>query len=114
MPVTVQLPGSFASGHPTENIKETDQRSRAENELAPQIESVKNDNKYNFVYDCITSQTFGDYLGDIASLPPTRRWVWYCKHRACPDYYSAWSCRTNFLQSTARIPPQPHGRADSQ
>ncbi|KAJ4361372.1 hypothetical protein N0V85_009413, partial [Neurospora sp. IMI 360204] len=84
----------------------SNEAAHIENELAPQIESannVKNDNKYNFVYDCITSQTFGDYLGDTdtdtenSSLPPTRRWVWYCKHRACPDYYSAWSCKTNFL-----------------
>lgn len=80
--------------------------TRTENELAGQTEDAydsKNDGENNFVSDCIASQSFGDYLGDTdtdtenSNLPPTRRWVWYCKHRSCPDYYSAWSCKTNFL-----------------
>lgn len=80
--------------------------TRTENELAGQTESAcdtKNDGENNFAFDCITSQSFGDYLGDTdtdtenSKLPPTRRWVWYCKHRSCPGYYSAWSCKTNFL-----------------
>ncbi|KAH7118412.1 hypothetical protein EDB81DRAFT_817269 [Dactylonectria macrodidyma] len=56
-----------------------------------------------FLEDGISSQSSGDYIADTdtdtdnSSLPSHRRWVWYCKLRACPDYYSAWSCKTNFL-----------------
>lgn len=46
---------------------------------------------------------FGDYLDDIdtdaenSTLPPSRRWIWYCKLPGCPKYYTAWSCKSNFL-----------------
>ncbi|KAI0502794.1 hypothetical protein F5B22DRAFT_45881 [Xylaria bambusicola] len=92
--------------HPDRLTQSGKEATCTENELARQIESAndtKNDGENNFVFDCITSQSFGDYLGDTdtdienSNLPPTRRWVWYCKLRACPDYYSAWSCKTNFL-----------------
>lgn len=61
------------------------------------------DNSSSFVYDSIAAQSFGDYLADTdtdtenSNLPSCRRWVWYCKLRACPKYYTAWSCKTNFL-----------------
>ena len=47
--------------------------------------------------------SFEDYLTDAdtdtenSSLSSDRRWVWYCKLRSCPDYYSAWTCITKFL-----------------
>lgn len=90
------------SSRPTQSVKDA---TYNENELAQQTESAnhaKNDDLNSFVLSCINSQSF-DYLGDSdtdtenSSLPSTRRWVWYCKHRACPGYYSAWCCKTNFL-----------------
>lgn len=66
-------------------------------------DAKNNGGQNSFLFDCINSASFGDYLGDSdtdtenSRLPPSRRWVWYCKHRACPGYYSAWSCKTNFL-----------------
>lgn len=77
-----------------------------ENELVRQTESVnpaRNDHQNSFLFDGINSHSFSDYLRDSdtdtenSSLPPTRRWVWYCKHRTCPGYYSAWLRKTNFL-----------------
>lgn len=62
-----------------------------------------NDNTESFVSRCIAAQSFADYLNDSdtdtenATLPPSRRWVWYCKLPGCPKYYSAWACKTNFL-----------------
>ncbi|KAI1144933.1 hypothetical protein F4825DRAFT_475223 [Nemania diffusa] len=61
------------------------------------------DQPYDLYADILATQSFGDYLGDDdtdtenASLPPHRRWVWYCKHRTCPKYYCAWTCKTNWL-----------------
>jgi hypothetical protein len=60
-------------------------------------------NESNFVFDSIASQSFGNYLADTdidsehSALRPRRRWVWYCKLRTCPKYYSTWSCKSNFL-----------------
>ena len=57
----------------------------------------------NFVSASIASQSFGEHLGDTdtdsenSTLAPSRRYVWYCKLRTCPSYYSAWSCKSNFL-----------------
>jgi hypothetical protein len=57
----------------------------------------------NFVSRSLAAQSFSSYLTDSDTdtensvLPPNRRWVWYCKLRNCPGYYSAWSCKTNFL-----------------
>lgn len=62
-----------------------------------------NDNTESFVSRCIAAQSFADYLTDSdtdtenSTLPPSRRWVWYCKLPGCPNYYSAWTCKTNFL-----------------
>ncbi|KAI0438936.1 hypothetical protein F4803DRAFT_533180 [Xylaria telfairii] len=73
-------------------------------------------NGRNFLADCLASQSFGNYLGDTdtdtenASLPPHRRWVWYCKHRACPKYYSAWASKTNWL---LHLYETPEHREDS-
>lgn len=61
------------------------------------------DDTENFVSRCIAAQSFAEYLTDSdtdtenSTLPPTRRWVWYCKLPSCPKYYSAWTCKTNFL-----------------
>jgi hypothetical protein len=33
---------------------------------------------------------------DNADLHSARRWAWYCKDPACPKYWSAWSCKSNF------------------
>jgi len=61
------------------------------------------DNESHFVFNSIASQSFGDYLADTdtdtdnSSLQSTHRWVWYCKLRTCPKYYTAWSCKSNFL-----------------
>jgi hypothetical protein len=57
----------------------------------------------NFVSECISAQSFADYLADADTdtdndiLPHTRRWAWYCKKPECPGYYSAWLSKTNFL-----------------
>lgn len=62
-----------------------------------------NDNTESFVSRCIAAQSFADYLTESdtdtenSTLPPTRRWVWYCQLPGCPKYYSAWTCKTNFL-----------------
>lgn len=46
--------------------------------------------------------TLFDYLtnsdtdADNADLCSARRWAWYCKDPACPKYWSAWSCKSNF------------------
>jgi hypothetical protein len=43
-----------------------------------------------------------DYLtnsytdADNADLGSTRRGVWYFKDSACPKYWNAWSCKSNF------------------
>jgi len=56
-----------------------------------------------FVSRSIEAQSFADYLTETdtdtenASLPHSRRWVWYCKSRYCPKYHSVWTCKTNFL-----------------
>ncbi|KAI9781457.1 MAG: hypothetical protein M1816_002378 [Peltula sp. TS41687] len=57
----------------------------------------------NFVSQSLAVQSFSSYLTDPDTdtensvLRPNRRWVWYCKLRDCPGYYSAWTCKTNFL-----------------
>ena len=33
---------------------------------------------------------------DNADLCSVHRWAWYCKDPACPKYWSAWSCKSNF------------------
>ncbi|KAI2625545.1 hypothetical protein GGS21DRAFT_307041 [Xylaria nigripes] len=53
---------------------------------------------------------FVDFLDDTDTdtdnleLPHTRRWAWYCKDRACPGYYAAWLCKTNFLLHLCETP----------
>lgn len=60
-------------------------------------------NEDSFASRCIAAQSFADYLTDAdtdtenSTLPSSRRWVWYCKLPHCPGYYSAWTCKTNFL-----------------
>ncbi|PLB47850.1 hypothetical protein P170DRAFT_447718 [Aspergillus steynii IBT 23096] len=57
----------------------------------------------SFISRCIAAQSFADYLTESdtdienSTLPPSRRWLWYCKLPDCPKYYSAWTCKTNFL-----------------
>ncbi|KAI1420370.1 hypothetical protein F5Y12DRAFT_719595 [Xylaria sp. FL1777] len=59
-------------------------------------------NGNNFVFECIASSDFADYLSDNdtdaenSTLPATRRWAWYCKLPACPEYYKAWVSKSNF------------------
>lgn len=66
-----------------------------------------------FLSDCLAFQRAGggddfyaetDTDTDNASLPAHRRWVWYCKLRSCPDYYRAWTLKTNFLLHLAETP----------
>ncbi|GAW19312.1 hypothetical protein ANO14919_087980 [Xylariales sp. No.14919] len=45
------------------------------------------------LFDYLTSS---DTDADNADLFPTHRWAWYCKDPACPKYWSAWSCKSNF------------------
>jgi hypothetical protein len=40
--------------------------------------------------------TNSDTDADNADLCSARRWTWYCKDPACPKYWSAWSCKSNF------------------
>jgi hypothetical protein len=40
--------------------------------------------------------TNGDTDADNADLCSARRWAWYYKDPACPKYWSAWSCKSNF------------------
>ncbi len=40
--------------------------------------------------------TTSDTDADNADLPRTRRWAWYCKDPACPKYWMAWLCKSNF------------------
>lgn len=40
--------------------------------------------------------TNSDTDADNADLRSARRWAWYCKDPACPKYWSAWSCKSNF------------------
>ncbi|TRX96528.1 hypothetical protein FHL15_002800 [Xylaria flabelliformis] len=44
-------------------------------------------------FDYLTSS---DTDADNADLFPTHRWAWYCKDPTCPQYWSAWSCKSNF------------------
>lgn len=77
--------------------------STQQNPCASENNDDDNENNFNFVSASIASQSFGDYLADTdtdtenSTLPPSRRWVWYCKFRTYPEYYSAWSCKSNFL-----------------
>lgn len=74
-----------------------------EDSLAQEISGAESKATNKFILDAIESQYFADYLedGDTDSeneiLPSTRRWTWYCRLPGCPDYYSAWACKTNFL-----------------
>ncbi len=40
--------------------------------------------------------TTSDTDADNAALCCAHRWAWYCKNPACPKYWSAWSCKSNF------------------
>ena len=40
--------------------------------------------------------TNSDTDADNADLCGARRWAWYCKDPACPKYWVAWSCKSNF------------------
>ncbi|KAI1748827.1 hypothetical protein F4782DRAFT_343870 [Xylaria castorea] len=44
-------------------------------------------------FDYLTSS---DTDADNADLSPTHRWAWYCKDPACPLYWRAWLCKSNF------------------
>ncbi|KAI7971756.1 hypothetical protein EIK77_000910 [Talaromyces pinophilus] len=57
-----------------------------------------------FVSRSVQAQDFSAYYvtdtdtdTENSVLPRHRRWVWYCKLRSCPKYYSAWTCKSNFL-----------------
>ena len=66
-------------------------------------ENIDSNEKVNFVRDSVAAQSFSEYLADTdtdednSDLAPSRRYVWYCKLRTCPKYYTAWSCKTKFL-----------------
>ncbi|KAF1815407.1 hypothetical protein P152DRAFT_455112 [Eremomyces bilateralis CBS 781.70] len=68
------------------------------------------ENEGNFVGACISDQDFGECLVDTdtdtdnSTLPLTRRWAWYCKPKSCPDYFAAWSCKSNFLPHLYETP----------
>jgi hypothetical protein len=57
----------------------------------------------DFIRDSIAAQSFSEHLADTDTdeenlgLAPSRRYVWYCKLRVCSEYYTAWSCKSNFL-----------------
>ena len=40
--------------------------------------------------------TNSDTDAENADLCGARRWAWYCKDPACPKYWIAWSCKSNF------------------
>ena len=89
------------------------------------IEYIDSNEEVNFVRDSVATQSFSEYLADTdtdednSDLAPSRRYVWYCKLRTCPKYYTAWSCKTNFSsiytrhQSTVTIPLQAHVIVDA-
>ncbi|KAF8855940.1 HET-domain-containing protein [Acephala macrosclerotiorum] len=67
------------------------------------IEIVTAYSASNFVPESNATQSFDTFLvdtdtdADNSTLQYTRRWAWYCRLPACPDYNSAWNCKTNFL-----------------
>ncbi len=66
-------------------------------------ENIGGNDELDFVRDSVAAQSFGEYLADTdtdeenSGLAPSRRYVWYCKLRTCSKYYTAWSCKGNFL-----------------
>ena len=40
--------------------------------------------------------TNSDTDADNSDLYGARRWAWYCKDPACPRYWVAWLCKSNF------------------
>ncbi|KAL9123988.1 MAG: hypothetical protein Q9217_006637 [Psora testacea] len=66
-------------------------------------EPVSVSDELDVAHDGIAAQEFSEYLADTdtdeenSGLAPSRRYVWYCKLRTCSKYYTAWSCKTNFL-----------------
>ena len=66
-------------------------------------ERIGSNDKPDFIRNCIAAQSFSEYLADTdtdkenSSLPPSRRYVWYCKLRTCSEYYTVWSRKSNFL-----------------
>ena len=80
--------------------------SDIEDDQTGQMESargLKINREKDFVRGSMRSRSFENYFGDTdtdtenSSLPHTRRWVWYCKNPACPKYYAAWTCKSNFI-----------------
>ena len=77
-------------------------------------ENIDRSEKVNFVRDSVAAQLFSEYLAntdtdeDNSGLAPSRRYVWYCKLRTCPKYYTAWSCKTNFLLHLHETPVHRH------
>lgn len=55
------------------------------------IDNVTTDSFKTFDY-----MTSSDTDTDNAALRGDRRWAWYCKDPACPKYWNAWSCKSNF------------------
>lgn len=70
---------------------------------APAADNNVSEASHGFLAESMAASAFEEYLADAdtdtenSTLPPTRRWVWYCKLKTCPKYYAAWSCKTNFL-----------------
>lgn len=66
-------------------------------------EIIDGNEEPEFVRDSVAAQSFSEYLADTDTdgensvLVPSRRYVWYCKLRTCSKYYTAWSCKSNFL-----------------
>ena len=71
----------------------------------------------DYISASIAAQSFSDYLDDKDTddensiLPPDRRWAWYCKLSTCPKYYSAWSCKSNFLLHLYETPEHYEDKA---
>ncbi len=66
-------------------------------------ENIGGNGKLDFVRDSVAAHSFSEYLADTdtdeenSALAPSRRYVWYCELRTCSKYYTAWSCKSNFL-----------------
>lgn len=66
-------------------------------------EPIDVNDELDVVRDGVAAQEFSEYIADTdtdgenSGLAPSRRYVWYCKLRTCSKYYTAWSCKSNFL-----------------
>lgn len=93
--------------------------TRTIEELGIDLDGTRNSDKEGVlpIFQNRGSPAFDQYLTDNdtgsenSSLPPSRRWVWYCKLRDCPQYWSTWTCKSNFL---LHLYESPQHRADTR